>query len=253
MKAMLLPSALAAAPYQYLTTFLVNGTVAIDAGSLGLYGSPEDQSRVRHAFLTHAHMDHVASLPIFLENVSDDSADCPTVYAPPEVLEVVRSDLLNDRVFPDFERLSMAGPPLVKLETLTPGRPVQVAGLSVTAVAVDHVVPTFGYVVSDAKSAFVFVTDTGPTDAIWELARRTPNLRAVFLEVTFPDDQAWLAGVAKHLTPKLFAGEIRKLPPGVAVYAIHLKARCLDRVRAEVAALKLSQVTILDPGRELTV
>ena len=56
MKAMLLPSALAAEPYQYLTTFLVNGTVAIDAGSLGLCGSPEEQSRVRHVFLTHAHM-----------------------------------------------------------------------------------------------------------------------------------------------------------------------------------------------------
>ena len=253
MKAMLLPSALAAAPYQYLTTFLVNGTVAIDAGSLGLYGSPEDQSHVRHVFLTHAHMDHVASLPIFLENVSDDSAHCPTVYAPAEVLEVLRGDLLNDRVFPDFERLSRAGPPLVKLETLAPGRPVHVAGLCVTAVAVDHVVPTFGYVVSDAKSAFVFVTDTGPTDAIWELARRTPNLRAVFLEVTFPEDQAWLAGVAKHLTPKLFAGEIRKLPAGVAVYAIHLKARCVEAVRAEVEALKLSQVSILEPGREVKI
>ncbi|HTK75229.1 MAG TPA: 3',5'-cyclic-nucleotide phosphodiesterase [Gemmataceae bacterium] len=253
MKAMLLPSALAAAPYQYLTTFLVNGTVAIDAGSLGLYGSPEEQSRVRHVFLTHAHMDHVASLPIFLENVSDDSVHCPTVYAPAEVLEVVRSDLLNDRVFPDFERLSRAGPPLVKLETLTPGRPVQIADLSVTAVAVDHVVPTFGYVVSDATSAFVFVTDTGPTVAIWELARRTPNLRAVFLEVTFPEDQAWLAVVAKHLTPNLFAGEIRKLPAGVAVYAIHLKARCLDRVRAEIADLNLAQLTILDPGREVTI
>jgi ribonuclease BN (tRNA processing enzyme) len=253
MKALLVPSALAAAPYQYLTTLLVNGTVAIDAGSLGLYGSPEDQSGVRHVFLTHAHMDHVASLPIFLENVSDDSADCPTVYAPAEVLEVVRRDLLNDRVFPDFERLSRAGPPLVRLETLTPGRPVTVDALSITAVAVDHVVPTFGYLVADAKSAFAFVTDTGPTDAIWELAGRTPNLRAVFLEVTFPEDQAWLAGVAKHLTPRLFAGELRKLPAGVPVYAIHLKARCLDRVRAEVAALKLAQVTILEPGREVTI
>lgn len=253
MKAILLPSALAAGPYQYLTTFLVNGTLAIDAGSLGLYGSPEDQSRVRHVVLTHAHMDHVASLPIFLENVSDDSADCPTVYAPAEVLEVVRGDLLNDRVFPDFERLSRAGPALVKLETLTPGRSIQVAGLSVTAVAVDHVVPTFGYVVSDATSAFVFVTDTGPTDAIWKLACNTPNLRAVFLEVTFPENQAWLAAVAKHLTPKLFAGEIRKMPAGVAVYAIHLKARCLDKVRAEVAALKLTQVAVLEPGREVTI
>jgi hypothetical protein len=85
------------------------------------------------------------------------------------------------------------------------------------------------------------------------LASRTPNLRAVFLEVTFPEDQAWLAGVAKHLTPKLFAGEIGKLPAGVPVYAIHLKARCLDQVRAEVAALKLAQVTVLEPAREVKI
>src|SRR5207249_274484 len=97
MKAMIVPSALGAGPYQYLTTMLVNGTVAFDAGSLGLYGSPEDQARVQHVFLTHAHMDHVASLPIFLENVSDDSAACPTIHAPSEVLDVVRRDLLNDR------------------------------------------------------------------------------------------------------------------------------------------------------------
>ena len=98
MKALLVPSAVAADPYQYLTTLLVNGTVALDAGCLGLYGSPAEQARVRHVFLTHAHMDHVATLPIFLENVSDDTADCPTVHAPAEVLDVVRRDLLNDRV-----------------------------------------------------------------------------------------------------------------------------------------------------------
>src|SRR5207247_8892741 len=106
------------------------------------YVSPEDQSGVRNAFLTHAHMDHVASLPIFLENVSDDTADCPTVYAPAEVLEVVRRDLLNDRVFPDFERLSRAGPPLVRLETLTPRRPLTRHPPRITARDAHHGLPT---------------------------------------------------------------------------------------------------------------
>ncbi|HEY1378232.1 MAG TPA: MBL fold metallo-hydrolase [Gemmataceae bacterium] len=253
MKVMLVPSALGAGSVQYLTTLLVNGTVAFDAGSLGLHGTPADQARVRDVFLTHAHMDHVASLPIFLENVSDDSADCPTVHAPQAVLDVIHTDVLNDRLFPDFVRLSAAGPPLVKLEPLTPGRPVHVAGLTVTAAAVDHAVPTVAYLIDDGTSAIAFVTDTAPTEAIWHLANCCPRLKAVFLELTFPEGQAWLAGVAKHLTPRLFAAEVAKVRPGVPVYAVHLKARFRDRLLAELDALGLAHVTVLEPGRVVEV
>ncbi len=253
MKVMLVPSALAAGPLQYLTTLLVNDDVAIDAGSLGLYGTPADQARVRTVFLTHAHMDHVATLPIFLENVSDDSTQCPTVHATEAVLEVVRHDILNDRLFPDFVRLSRDGPPLVKMEPLTPGKPVRASGLTVTAADVNHVVPTVGYLIDDGASAFAFVTDTAPTDAVWQLANDCPRLKAVFLEVTFPEDQGWLAGVAKHLTPKLFAGEVRKLRRSVPVYAIHLKARCRDQLLSEVADLHLPDVRVLEPGTVIDV
>jgi ribonuclease BN (tRNA processing enzyme) len=169
------------------------------------------------------------------------------------VLDVIHSDVLNDRLFPDFVRLSDSGPPLVRLEPLTPGRPVQVAGLSVTAAEVDHVVPTVAYLVDDGKTAFAFVTDTSPTDAIWALANQCPRLTAVFLEVTFPESEAWLAEVAKHLTPKLFAGEVRKLRPGVKVHAIHLKARCRDELLVEIAALGLPLVTVLEAGEVVEV
>jgi ribonuclease BN (tRNA processing enzyme) len=253
MKVMLVPSAISAGPLQYLTTLLVNDVVAIDAGSLGLYGAPADQARVRDVFLTHAHMDHVATLPIYLENVSDNSANCPVVHAPEAVLEVVRHDILNDRLFPDFVRLSHDGPPLVRLEPLTPGKPVRADGLTVTAVDVNHVVPTVGYLIDDGTSAFAFVTDTAPTDAIWALANDCPRLKAVFLELTFPEGEAWLAGVAKHLTPRLFAGEVAKLRSGMPVYAIHLKARFRDKLLVELADLHLPNVRVLEPGRVMEV
>jgi ribonuclease BN (tRNA processing enzyme) len=253
MKVMLLPSAPGAGPLQYLTTLLVNDSVAIDAGSLGLYGTPVEQNRVKDVFLTHAHIDHVGSLPIFLENVSDDSDECPTVHASQPVLDVIRKDLLNDRLFPDFVRLSTDGPQLVRLEPLTPGVPVKVAGLSVTAAEVDHVVPTVGYLVDDGKAAFVFVTDTAPTEAVWALANQCPRLKAVFLEVTFPEVQAALAGIAKHLTPRQFAAEVGKIRSKVEVFAIHLKARCRDQLIAEIKSLGLQRVNILEPGHPINI
>jgi ribonuclease BN (tRNA processing enzyme) len=253
MKVTLLPSALGAGPLQYLTTFVVNDGVAIDAGSLGLVGTPAEQARIGHVFLTHAHIDHVGGLPIYLENVSDDSSVCPIVYAPQAVLDMVRRDVLNDGLFPDFVRISQAGPLLVRLEPLTPGKPVHVKGLTITAAEVDHVVPAVGYLVDDGTSAFVFVTDTAPTDAIWALANQCPRLKAVILEVTFPNHQIELAAAAKHLTPLQFAGEIRKVRKTVPVYAIHLKARFREQLLGEIAALGLPQVKVLEPGQPLEI
>src|SRR5437870_7154939 len=120
---------------------------------------------------------------------------------------------------------------------MTPGVPVEVDGLRVTAVPVDHVVPTYAYLIDDGADAIAFVTDTAPTQAIWDAVHDLPHLRAVFLELTFPDDQAWLAHVSKHLTPALFAAELRKLPAGVPVYVIHVKARYHPQVVRELAAL----------------
>ena len=39
--------------YQYLTSYLLNNSIAIDAGSLGLFGSPQQQAGVKHVLLSH--------------------------------------------------------------------------------------------------------------------------------------------------------------------------------------------------------
>lgn len=253
MKAMLVPSALGTDSLQYLTTFIVNDAVAFDAGSLGFYLTPREQIRIRDVFLTHAHMDHMASLPIYLENVSDGSGDCPTIHAPQPILDVIVSDVFNDRVFPDFVRLSLEGPPLVRLKPFVTGHAVQVRDLTVTAAEVDHIVPTIGYLIDDGQSAIAFVTDTAPTKKIWELANQSPRLKAVFLELTFPEEQSWLAQVSKHLTPRLFANECRKVKSGVPIYAIHLKARHREQLLKELAALQLPNVRVLEPGQVVEV
>ena len=64
----------------------------VDAGSLGFYQSAQEQSRVRHVLITHTHIDHVASLPIFVENAYEGKADCVTVHGSAEVLDSLESN-----------------------------------------------------------------------------------------------------------------------------------------------------------------
>src|SRR6266478_2567694 len=64
LRVMLLPSAFPgslAETSQYLTSYLINDTLAIDAGALGIFAGHAEQARVRHVLISHSHADHIAT------------------------------------------------------------------------------------------------------------------------------------------------------------------------------------------------
>jgi cAMP phosphodiesterase len=250
-KITLAPSAVVAGedgPPHFLTTFLVNDALAIDAGSLGLL-SLQEQARVKHVLLSHSHIDHLASLPLFVENVFDPSQSAVAVYGNEAVIDCLKKDIFNERLWPDFIGMSRNGASFLKLQTLTPGQTTSLEGLRITPVAVNHVVPTCGFIVDDGSAAVVIAGDTGPTEEIWLRANALPHLRGVFLEATFPNSMSAIADIAKHLTPDLFAREIAKVKNNVAVIAVHIKARHYPRIVQELKAFGLSNLEIGRTGK----
>jgi len=235
---------------QYATSYLINGTVAIDAGCLGLYGTPQEQEAIRHVFLTHSHADHTATLPIFVENTWTPAGNCPRVYGSPETLDGVKKHIFNNVMWPDFVALSKNMPPYLYLCDLQAEMPVEADGLRITPVPVNHVVPTFAYVVSDRESAVIFGGDSGPTQRLWEVAHQTTGLRAVFLEACFPNSQTRLAEVSLHMTPEMFGREVTKMPAGVNVLAVHIKVRYREQVIRELHALQLPNLEIGEYERD---
>jgi ribonuclease BN (tRNA processing enzyme) len=233
---------------QFLITYLINDTVAIDAGCLGFFGSVEDQAKVRHVLISHTHMDHVASLPIFVENCFDGRQDCVTILASKVVLDGLQSDIFNGRIWPDFIGMSSPKTPFMKVETIESGRSIQIDGLTITPVEVDHLVPTLGFVVDDGNSTVVIASDTGPTEELWRISRSRPNLKAIFLEAAFPNKMQGLADLSKHLTSAGFGVEAAKVGPGVTMIAVHIKARYRDEILSELDALKLDHLVIGEFG-----
>jgi len=229
---------------QYLSTTLINDIIAIDAGCLGFYRTPAHQANIRHVLLTHAHLDHVASLPMFLENVYGIHDSCVTLHASTAVLDTLQRDLFNDRLWPDFIALSQRERPFLRLAPLEPGQTIELEGVRFTAVPLQHPVPTVGFLIEDSSSAIAIISDTGPSEVVWQQINARPRLDTLFVETAFPDEMDWLATVAGHLTPAKLAVELGKLNRPVRVIAIHLKPRYRDQLIAELEALQVPDLEI---------
>jgi len=224
----------------------------VDAGALTHALELDEQAAVRAVLVTHAHMDHVASLPFLVENVFGRHASSLEIVAPEEVLDSLRKHLFNDALWPDFSRLPNDLAPAVTFRAIPLGEPFKVAGLVGIAIPVSHVVPTCGYILEDGGATIVISGDTGPTDALWAAARAHHDVKGLFVECSFPNDLQHLADVSMHLTPATLRGELEKLPPDLPVYLYHMKPPTLARLRVEVAALGNARVSLLADGDELT-
>jgi 3',5'-cyclic-nucleotide phosphodiesterase len=145
--------------------------------------------------------------------------------------------------------LSRPDDAFVAATALEPFVPVRRAGLTVTPVPVSHGIDTLGLVVDDGRVAVAFPSDTGPTAALWQHLAAVPALRAVLLEVTFPDALAWLASEAQHHCPATFTAELPKLSRDVRWLVVHRKPRYAAEIAREIAALGLPNVECMQPGR----
>ena len=237
------------APGYRMTTFLIDGETALDAGALTETLPLGAQRRVRRVVLTHAHFDHFASLPFLVANLAGRESAPLEVAAPAPVIAALKKHVFNDLTWPDFTRLPSAARPTLRFRVLADRRPYRAGGVAITPIPVNHLIPGYGYVVAKPGCAVVFSGDTGPTECIWDTARRVRDLKAIFLELSFSDTQMDVARESKHMTPSLVAKELAKMPPRVPVYLYHMKPPSLARIRREIAALSEPRLKLLESER----
>jgi ribonuclease BN (tRNA processing enzyme) len=232
-----------------MTCLLLEDAVALDAGSLSKALPVERQQRVQSIVLSHSHMDHTTSLPFFIENVFGKLRDAVDIYASPETIYAVRKHLFNNDVWPDFTRIPNHLLPALRFHELAEEQPFELEGIRFTPISVNHLVPTFGFLIEKDGAALLWSSDTGPTKRLWEIANQTENLRQVWLEVSFDNALQPIADLSKHLTPQTMAAELQQLRSRVPVLLHHLKPTCIARIEENVRTLGNPDVGFLEQGR----
>jgi cAMP phosphodiesterase len=235
---------------QRLTCYLIDDCVAVDAGSLAIALTGDQRRSVRDIIVTHPHMDHIASLPIFIDDLYPTLKEPVRIYATPKVIELLERDVFNWNVYPRFSELKNDFGPVMKYVPIPEGKEFKLAHLKVLALPVNHIVPTVGLIVTDGRSTVAFSSDTAETDEFWKAVNKIPHVDALLIEASFPNSMAQLAEVSRHFTPASLSKELSKLHHnGLDILAVHLKPAYRELIIEQLAALNLANLNVMEPGR----
>jgi len=157
------------------TSLLVDDDVLIDAGT-GVADLPlAELAKIDHVFLTHSHLDHIASLPLLIDSVSDLRDTPLIVHAAAATLRVLAKHIFNWAIWPDFRVIPSREQAVMQYRAIRLGQSVRLGLRTITALPAEHTVPAVGYQLDSGAGSLVFTGDTTVNDALWPLLNRIPS------------------------------------------------------------------------------
>lgn len=100
------------------TSFLINDSILIDAGTGVGDLSFSALTRIEHVFITHSHLDHIACLPMLVDTIMGSRNAPITVYATETTLNVLKKHIFNWAIWPDFNKIPNAKAPFMRYSLL---------------------------------------------------------------------------------------------------------------------------------------
>ncbi|HMK49408.1 MAG TPA: 3',5'-cyclic-nucleotide phosphodiesterase [Thermodesulfovibrionales bacterium] len=230
--------------------FLLDDEIVFDAGSITSALSLKAQLRIKHVFITHAHLDHVRSIPFLADNIVFEAKRKKIeIYSISPVITAIRNHLFKSSVWPDFTSIPGPDDAVLNLVKVRAEKPLMINGYSITPYRVSHPVPAVGYLVEDSSgSRFFYTGDTGPTPSTWKKIGNR-DIHCIIIDVSFPNALKDTAVNTGHLTPGLLKEELSKmshLPERICI--THPKPQFFKTIKSELAGLRMKNIRVLKDG-----
>lgn len=192
-------------PKSRTTAFLVDDDILVDCGT-GVGDLELDALKlIDHIFITHAHLDHIASIPLLVDSVGEERGRPVTVYATPETLRILRSHIFNWLVWPDFTAIPDRSRPFLRFQPLKVGETVKLGSRAISAMPAHHTVPAVSYCLDSGTAQLLYSGDTAYCPELIASINALPNVEHLIVETAFSNEQRGLAMASRHLCPGMLA------------------------------------------------
>jgi cAMP phosphodiesterase len=241
-------------PRHRTSAFILDDRIAIDAGSLTSGMELSAQCALDAVLVSHAHLDHIRDLATIADNRTQNGAPPLVVAGTKQTIGILRKHFFNGLLWPDFTRIPDEKRPSIRYLVLRPEVVTDVAGYKVRAIMVSHTIECCAFAVEcppeRGGGVIAYSGDTGPTERLWEVLNAETKLRAMLMEVSFPNNQQELAIISGHHTPRTLGVEMKKYkkPKDLPTFLYHIKPSFQAEVEREVGRLKGVNLTILNLG-----
>jgi len=205
------------------TSFLIDDDILIDAGTGINELTFEEMAKIRHIFLTHTHLDHIACLPLMVDSIFTHIDSPIVIHGQACSIETLKNHIFNWNIWPDFASLPLGTNPVMCYDSLEFGEYCELGGRRFEMIPVNHIVPTVGYRVSDDHGSFAFSGDTTTNDTLWAALNAHDGLDVLIVEVAFSNEQRELSLKARHYCPSLLAEDLVKLRHNPRIFLTHNK------------------------------
>jgi ribonuclease Z len=228
-----------------------SGGLLIDCGG-DAYGAllraglgPDDLDDL---FITHAHIDHIGSLPSLIESYRLGGRSKPLrIWAIPEVMAVAQKLIAAF----DFELELDKWTYDVSFHEVEHGEELMVGGYKARILRMDHAVPSAGVRLETPRGPVAYTCDTQPNPALLELGR---GARLLITESTFLRKHVEYARMTKHMTA-YEAGQQARVCGVESLALVHIGEGedTVEEARAEAAEAFSGEVLTPSDGDALDV
>lgn len=238
----------------FTTCLQVTPNTLIDAGNI-MAALGENALHVNRIFFSHSHLDHIIDSAFLMDNFFAQRTTPLYLYGLPQTLKTLKNHFFNWDIWPDFSEIHLIGskqPSLVYVE-IEPGKAYEIEdGITLTPILANHTVACCGYIIEKEGSGILFSADTYKNPLLWDTINHNASIKALIIDVSFPNRLSKIAHESKHLTPHLLEEELALLQrKDVRIYINHLKPFYAQEIIQELLGMGIEKKSILSDGEHI--
>ena len=124
------------------------------------------------------------------------------IWASPEILDVIRDHMFNNKLWPDFTKINMinSSEAIVKLNELDEKKTQIINDCEISVLPANHGIPACGIRVKNNNKSYIFSGDSADCPEFWDYVNNDSALEGLIVECSYPESLHELALLTMHLS-----------------------------------------------------